>query len=126
MTTVSLFPILILLNSPDAMRVSALIGSPCDPVEMITSSLSFIFLILSISITRFCGIFSSPILEAASATLIMLRPENTTFRRYFTAISKICCSRWTLDAKVAIIRRRPILSEKMWSNVSPTTRSLIV
>lgn len=35
---VSLFPIVTLLKSPAAIRVSALIGSPCVPVETIRSS----------------------------------------------------------------------------------------
>ena len=40
MMIVSLSPTVTLLNSPDAMRVSALIGSPWLPVETMTISLS--------------------------------------------------------------------------------------
>ena len=40
MMIVSLEPMVTLLNSPAAIRVSALMGSPCEPVEMMTISRS--------------------------------------------------------------------------------------
>ena len=126
MITVSFAPIVTLLNSPSAMRVSALIGSPCEPVEMMTISRSKKFLVFSTSTRTPSGILISPIFAAASTTLNILRPESATFRLYFTAISMICCKRCTLEANVAIISRLSACAANRCSSVVPTTFSLMV
>ena len=86
-------------------------GSPCEPVETIKSSPSNRFFVFSTSINTPSGIFNSPIFTAASTTLNMLRPDSATLRRYFTARSMICCNLCTLEANVAIIKRRLTFSE---------------
>ena len=93
MMMVSLEPIVTLLNSPAAIRVSALIGSPCEPVETMTISRSKKFFVFSTSTRTPSGMVISPIFAAASTTLNILRPESATLRRNLMAISMICCKR---------------------------------
>ena len=67
-----------------------------------------------------------PSSAAVVMTLTMLRPSTATLRPKRYAVLMICCTRSTLDAKVAMIIRAVLYSLKRLSNTCPTVRSDMV
>jgi len=112
------------LWSEKAILVRALIGSPCEPVVIITTWFGLYFFMLSILISTPSGTFIYPRRIDISTIFSILLPETATLRPFLAAASIICCTLCTFDAKVATIIRllQPL---KICSNFSPTLLSLI-
>ena len=123
--TISPFSIWILLWFPEAILVSAAIGSPWLPVVIIVILLLGYFFMSFKSITISSGINKYPNDIATSDILSILLPLKAIFLPYFIEAFAICCTLWTLEAKVATITL-PSAFVKRLSKASPTVFSDIV
>ena len=72
------------------------------------------------------GMLMYPSSWAVPMTFTMLRPSMTTFLPYLQAELITCCTRSTLEAKVATMIRFWVCSAKIASKVFPTVRSDMV
>ncbi len=109
--------------SRNAIRRSALSGSPWEPVEMITSFSSG-----NCSISR--GWTSMPSgtsmwpSERPMLTFLRIeRPTSATLRPFSLAASTTCWTRWMFDAK-QVTMMRPVQWWNTRSRLGPTTDSL--
>ena len=125
MITVSPGTISICLCVATAIRVNADIGSPWLPVVITTSCSGGYLSISSMSMRVFSVCFIYPVCNATSITFTILLPQMTHFLLNLTAVSMICWTLWILEENVATIRR-PVVLEKISSNVAPTVLSDMV
>ena len=107
--------------SPTDIRDNAAIGSPWDPVVIITNWSGLYIPILSISIIVPSGAFKYPNSWDTAKTFTILRPTTATFLLNFTAELIICCILCTFDANVATI----ILFVQLVNNLSNSLPTLL-
>ena len=91
--------------SPVAIRVSAALSSPCEPVQTITILLSGNRLISFESTTVSFGAISASRESAISTVWTMLRPTKATLRSSRLAVFKTCCMREIRVENVEMMRR---------------------
>ena len=109
--------------SPTAMRESADMGSPWEPVEITQIRPAGSLPMSSTSTTTSSAIVSRPSERDSSTLLSIERPRKATRRPLAAAASAICCTRCMWLAKHATITRRPARAANSWRRVSPTVDS---
>ncbi len=121
--TVSCWSSLSHLLSAEAMRASADMGSPWEPVEITHTRPGSSSRTSSMSSRLRSGMVSRPISRASFTFFFMDRPRVAITRSWAMAASAICWTRWTWLAKQAVTMRRPALAaNRSWSTL-PTDRS---
>ena len=104
------------------MRRNALNGSPCDPVEMMTTRSSGQLSSSRGGISVPSGTTMWPSVRPMLTFLRIDRPTRQTLRSSDTAASTTCCTRWMLEAN-DVVTIRPWQRANTRSRFGPTTLS---